>query len=89
MYNANIKIINLNNVNLVNLEDAVTVDGIYNAIEGTKDAILLTGLKVDGVEMHNRFLNIYVNGSDFVAEIGNGLEIVIDDENGVKVQSIA
>lgn len=41
-------------------------EGLYEKIEGTKKPILLSGLNVDGTEYHDAFVNINVDGGNFV-----------------------
>ena len=45
-------------------------EGIYDKIEGTRKAILLSGLILDGVEYHDIFIFPTVNGSNYVAVVG-------------------
>lgn len=44
------KIIDLGGVNITTAGDAVTIAGIYDAIESTDKAILVSGLTIDNVD---------------------------------------
>lgn len=45
-------------------------EGIYDRIEGTRKPILLSGIVVDGVEYHDTYIFPCVNGTNFVAVVG-------------------
>ena len=45
-------------------------EGIYDKIEGTRKAILLSGIVVDAVEYHDTYIFPAVNGTNFVAVVG-------------------
>ena len=47
----------------------MTHDGIYDKIEGTRKAILLSGIVIDDVEYHDTFINPVVNGTKYVAVV--------------------
>lgn len=44
-------------------------EGIYDKIEGTRKAILLSGLKFEGSELHDVFAFPTVSGSSFIFPI--------------------
>lgn len=44
-------------------------EGIYDKIEGTRKAILLSGITFEGSELHDCFVVPSVNGSSFVCPI--------------------
>ena len=74
------KIIDLKNVELN--DDAVTIDGIYEAIEGNyKKALLLTGLCIDGVEYAGAFTTASVDDGNYIMMVyGYTITITDDDE---------
>lgn len=45
-------------------------EGIYEKIEGTSKPILLSGIVVNAVEYHDTYIFPCVNGSNFVAVVG-------------------
>lgn len=45
-------------------------EGIYDKIEGTSKAILLSGIMVNAVEYHDAFIFPCVNGTNYVAVVG-------------------
>lgn len=45
-------------------------DGIYEKIEGTPKAILLSGIVVNAVEYHDTYIFPCVNGTNYVAIVG-------------------
>lgn len=45
-------------------------EGIYDKIEGTRKAILLSGIIIDGVEYHDTYIFPTVNGTNYVAVVG-------------------
>lgn len=46
-------------------------EGIYDRIEATSKPILLSGIAVDGVEYHDAYIFPCVNGSNYVAVVGD------------------
>lgn len=63
------QIIDLNNHNHTSGVGAMH-EGIYDKIEGTRKPILLSGIVVDAVEYHDTFIFPTVNGSNYVAVVG-------------------
>lgn len=59
-------------------------EGLYEKIEGTRKAILLSGLYVDGVEYHDCFVQPVVN-SDAYDLIAYGKTIRVYDTDVVTV----
>lgn len=53
-----------------------TVRNAYEAIEGTRKAILVSGLEVDGVEYRDTFVDFTVKSGNFVGVV-NGIRITI------------
>lgn len=58
------QIINLDN-HLFTSGVGFEIKGIYDIIEGTRKAILISGLVLDGTEYHDCFTTPEVNGSNF------------------------
>lgn len=46
-------------------------EGIYDKIEGTRKAIMLSGVVLAGVEYHDVFVQPVLDGSDYVTAIVN------------------
>lgn len=44
-------------------------EGIYDKIEGTRKAILVSGLVFSGTEYHDMFVNFFVNGAEYWGKI--------------------
>lgn len=62
----------------------MTYEGIYDKIEGTRKAILVSGLNLEGTEYHDSFVDFTVNNTVFEGTIfGNA--ITISDEDVVTV----
>lgn len=59
-------------------------EGIYDKIEGTRKAILISGLNVGGTEYHDTFVELTVNESNFVGTI-YGKTITISDNDVLTV----
>lgn len=59
-------------------------DDIYKKIEGTRKAILISGLNVGGTEYHDTFVELTANGSNYEGTI-YGKSITISDINVVTV----
>ena len=72
------QIIDLENRNLLSGQPT-KYDGIYDIIESTKSAILLTNITVDGVEMHDSFVTCSTHGDAIVLSF-----TVVDDGGGVE-----
>lgn len=45
-------------------------EGIYDKIESTRKAILLSGITIAGVEYHDTYIFPTVNGTNFVSVVG-------------------
>lgn len=63
------QIIDLKNHNHTSGVGAIHED-IYDKIEGTTKPILLSGIVVNGVEYHDAYIFPCVNGSNYVAIVG-------------------
>ena len=48
-----IQYIDLKNINLTQNGNPVTIKGIFNAINNTRKRVVLTNVKLDGVEIHD------------------------------------
>ena len=51
------------------LDIGMVHEGIYDKIEGTRKAILISGLTVQGVEYHDVFVFPVVNESNYTAKV--------------------
>lgn len=72
------QIIDLGNKSLTTT--AVTIDGIYELIEGTRKTILLTGVNIGAVEKHDLFAEVNVSSDDFVIHAYGGTITITDDD---------
>ena len=78
-------------INLENKDHEIGVgmdhEGIYDKIEGTRKAILLSGIVIGGVEMHDVFAPVTRNGSNFElvvpADRAGGYYIYVVQDNDV------
>lgn len=77
------QIIDLKNVQLTSGTGA-TFKGVYEQIEGTRKAILVSGLNVGGTEYHDTFVDFTVSNTTFTGTI-YGKTITITDEDLVTV----
>lgn len=77
------QIIDLDNVNHTP-GVGILHEGIYDKIEGTRKAILLSGLVVDDIEYRDIFVEVRVNESNFVMTV-YGKTITITDTDVVTV----
>lgn len=81
------QIIDLKNVNLITDGSAVTIDGVYEHLEGNyAKATLLEGLTVDGDAQTARFVEFTVSGTSFVATV-LGKTLTITDDNEITIAS--
>lgn len=46
-----------------------TINGAYETIEGTRKAILVSGIVIAGVEYHDTFAEFTVVGSNYTAQL--------------------
>ena len=61
-------------------DTAVNIPGVYDSIEGTRKAILLSGINIGGVEYHDTFIEVTVDSSNYTATVyGKTLTITSDD----------
>lgn len=80
------QIINLEGKNLA-AGSAATVAGIYDKIEGTNKAILITGVVISDTEYHDAFVTPKVNASNFEFEL-YGYTFSITSEDAVSITAI-
>lgn len=59
-------------------------DGIYEIIEGTRKATLLSGINIGGTEYHDTYIDFTVNGSDFIGTVF-GKKITVTNNDVVTV----
>ena len=84
------QIINLENRDLRN-NIGMQYEGIYELIEGTRKPILISGLRVMGVEYHDMFAFPFVMGTAFIMHIlldasnQSFIEIKVEDTDVVTV----
>lgn len=92
MKNGGYKIIDLNNYPHSNGVGVVHV-GIYEAIEGTRKPILLSGLNVDGIEFHDVFVIPTVDGSSYFFNITQtstyNVSAVVEDTDVVTINLVS
>lgn len=78
------KIVSLLGIAIALSMESTTVSGIYNRIESSyRKPILLSGIVIDGVEKNDVFVVPQLDGTSYVLENVYGLDIIIDDEDGV------
>lgn len=77
------QIIDLQNKEL-QLTVGMTYEGIYDKIEGTRKAILISGFNLDGKEYHDTFVELDVSGSSYTGTI-YGKTITISDTDVVTI----
>lgn len=65
----------------------MVVDGIYDKVEGTSKAILVSGFNFEGVEYKDTFVAFSVVGSAFVGKIYEK-EIKIEDTDVVTITDV-
>ena len=65
----------------------MVVDGIYDKVEGSTKAILLSGLNFEGVEYKDAFVSFYVVGSAFIGKV-NSKQIKIEDTDVVTITDL-
>lgn len=92
MNNGGYKIIDFNSVDRVNGASMVC-EGIYNDIESTRKAILVSGLVINGYEYRDEIVkitsngsNVYLIGENFIIEItDNDIVTCVDNSGRTKV----
>lgn len=86
MLETGIQVLDLKDIDLEpDAETAAVIKGAYETIEGTRKAILVTGLVIDGVEQHSAFLVFTVDSGNYVAMIGNSYILTITDDDEVTI----
>lgn len=63
---------------------SMTFPGVYEKVEGTRKAILISGLNVGGTEFHDTFVELAASGTNFEGTI-YGKTITIADDDSVTV----
>lgn len=71
------QIIDLKNVQLTGGVGHI-FPGIFDSIESTHKAILISGMNVDGTEFHDTFVEVAVDGSNFTFTC-NGYDCKVED----------
>lgn len=64
-----------------------TIEGIHQSIEESLKAILLTGIVIGGVELHDTFVSV-TGGSPYVMSIGNTYQVTINTDDSVNIKKI-
>lgn len=91
--NGGYKIIDLKNKELKDGGDVgVVFEGIYDAIEGTRKPLLISGLNIDGKEIHDFYGLPYLEGTNYVIVVPGSLDtfeynLTINDNDVVKCSS--
>ena len=82
------QIIDLKNINIVTDDtDAVTIPGVFEAIsENNGKPTLLSGIKVDGDVLTDRFVEFTLSSGDYVTLI-NGSTLTITDDDEVTLEA--
>ena len=65
------QIIDLENRNL-QINVGMVFNGIYELIEGTRKPILLSGIQLNGIELHDSFVDFIVQEGSFVTSLSVG-----------------
>lgn len=83
------KIIDFKDINITSgAADAVTIAGVYNAIEDThRKALMLSGLTLDNVEKPDCFIDCTVSESNYTFTAYNHT-FIVDNADGVKAAAI-
>lgn len=68
--NGGYKIIDFKNKEL-SIGVGMIYDGIYDAIEGTRKALLISGLNIGGEEYHDIYVQPYLEGSNYCFDVIN------------------
>lgn len=82
-YNGGYKVIDLKGVTLSST--AVTIAGIYDAIESNNKATMLSGFVFDSVEYDDVFTLFVESSGDFVTTV-NGITITVTDDDEVTAE---
>lgn len=72
-----VQYVDLKNTNLTQNGDAVTIKGIFNTVKNTHKRIVLTNVKLGGVERHDVAGTVYPSGGKFniIQTIDTGIRI--------------
>lgn len=79
------QIIDLKNKNFT-LGTGMVVEGAYKKIEGTLKPIYFSGISIAGVEYHDCYIQLAVNGSNFEGTM-YGKKIVIQDNDMITISN--
>lgn len=63
-------------------------NGIYEKIEGTRKPILVSGIRISGVELHDTYVDFVLQGSAFTTKVSLGgmtATVTIEDTDVVTV----
>lgn len=78
------QIIDLENKPLT-IDVGMVYEGIYELVENTRKATLISGLNISGTEYNDVFVYLRVVESNFEGIINDGIKIVINDNDVVKI----
>ena len=78
-----IQYIDLQNINLTQNGDPVTIKGIFNTIKNTRKRVVLTNVKLAGTERHDitGAINVGVSSCVIVQAIETGINIFVISSN--------
>lgn len=85
--NGGYKIINLGGKEFT-IEEAQTCAGIFDQLENTNRAILVSGLTVGSIEIDDFFADVTISGQDYILR-GNGYELNITADDEVTCHTVA
>lgn len=83
--NGGYKIVDFKDQNITS-DAGVTVVGIYEAVEGTRKTILVSGITLDGVEQRDTFVSP-VNGENNFTFSAYGRTFTVTNEDAVSVSA--
>lgn len=85
------KIIDLKNKQLIN-GVSVVYEGIYDAIEGTRKPIIVSGMNIEGKEYGDIWVNFEINDTSYYFQFlnnnGDTVKITISDNDSVVYDSL-
>ena len=78
-----IQYIDLQNINLTQNGNPVTIKGIFNTVKNTRKRVVLTNVKLDGTERHDitGAINVGVSSCVIVQAIETGINIFVISSN--------
>ena len=85
------QIIDLENGNFTTTKGAPvakTLKGVYALVKGTRKVLMLSGINLDGKELHDIFIDVTLNNTTYEATIYSNYKLTITNNDVVTIEAL-